>query len=77
MDWISKYTANGRMITPRRHLLWNFAHRCINTAGYLNPINEPPHATLNQTSSISEPNRTFIAITADVSSADKPVIVAS
>lgn len=51
--------------------LWNVAHLCLDAPNFLNLISAPRHSILTLTSSIPNPNRTFIVVWAEVSSADE------
>ena len=40
-----------------QHHMWNVTNLCLDSMDILNPINEPRHAILTQTASISDPGR--------------------
>jgi len=50
--------------------VWNVRHVWLDAARYLNQITVARHTILPQTSSISDPNRTFIAKYVKVGGAD-------
>jgi len=66
-----------RAVKGKRNLsVWNAAHLCFNATNFLNLINKPRHAILPQTSSISDPDRTFTVSYAKVDRADfAPLVV--